>query len=132
MSDLFLETSALLRLVLKEEGGVGVEKKLLQASRVVASRLLKVETDRCLIRIALDRPDAERLLPVLRHQLQGIWARMTFIEMTRELCEVAGRVAPTSRLRTLDAIHLATFQFVRRSDPSIEMLTFDERLLAEV
>jgi hypothetical protein len=34
-------------------------------------------------------------------------------------------------LRTLDAIHLATFQRLREVDPSLEILTSDERLLAQ-
>ena len=37
-----------------------------------------------------------------------------------------------SRLRTLDAIHLATYYRVKELDPMIEMLTFDERIRGEV
>ncbi len=55
---------------------------------------------------------------------------MDFLEMTREVCDLAGRIAPASRLRSLDAIHLATFEILRRLDPSAEILTYDDRLRA--
>lgn len=48
--------------------------------------------------------------------------------MTRAICEDAGRLAPRVRLRAVDAIHVATFRRVLRVDPTVTLLTFDERI----
>jgi predicted nucleic acid-binding protein len=42
---------------------------------------------------------------------------------------MACQVAPTSTLRTLDALHLATYLLARRRIADLELLTADQRLL---
>lgn len=127
MKAVYLETSALLRL-LNEEGAKDVERKLRSSDHVVASRLLKVEAERALLRLALDRPGSEALIADLERELRDLWPRVSFLEVTAEVCDHAGRVAPTSRLRTLDAIHFASFLRARQLSPGVEMLSFDERI----
>ncbi len=46
------------------------------------------------------------------------------------MCELAERVAPAEPLRTLDALHCATFLHARRRFEGLELLTADERLRA--
>ncbi len=65
-------------------------------------------------------------------ELKHFWPKLDFIEVTRQICEQAGRIAPRSRLRSLDAIHLATFFWIKELEPTIKMLTFDERILREL
>ena len=72
------------------------------------------------------------MLSDFRHELRELCPKLTFFEITGEICDLAARVAPTSRLRTLDAIHLATFLRARQLEPTTEMLTFDERLVREL
>jgi predicted nucleic acid-binding protein len=129
---LYLESSALLRLVLNQDGAPEVARRISEASEVLGSRLVKVEGERALLRMALDHPEQSRNLPALQARLAEVCSQMEFLEMTREVCDLAGRIAPGSRLRSLDAIHLATFEMLRRLDPSAEMLTFDERVRALV
>ncbi|MFO0984246.1 MAG: type II toxin-antitoxin system VapC family toxin [Planctomycetota bacterium] len=128
MSRVFLETSSLLRAIFREAGGAAVERRLRGAERIVASRLLRVEAERAVLRAAKDEPPA-KLIPDLQREVSELWPSIDFMEMTHEVCALAGRIAPRSRLRALDAIHLATFEIARRLDPSLEMLTHDERLL---
>jgi predicted nucleic acid-binding protein len=132
MSRLFLETSSLLRAIFAEPGGAAVERRLRNADRIVASRLLRVEAERAILRAALDERTLEKYVPDLQHELLQLWPAVDFLEITGEICELAGRIAPPSRLRTLDAIHLATFHTARKLDPSLEMLTHDDRLQHEV
>lgn len=129
MKAVFLETSALLRILFGEEGGDTAGARLRRADRVVASRLLQIECERALLRIALDHPETGRHMPEFERTLRTTWSHIDMIEMTRDICELAGRIAPRVRLRSLDAIHLATFHRLREIEPSAAMLTFDQRLL---
>jgi predicted nucleic acid-binding protein len=128
----FLETSALLRMLLGEKGGNLVVERLRNTDRVVASRLIRVEAERVLLRLSLDRPRTHTQVLELERELKHLWPKLDFIEITREICDLAGRIAPRSRLRSLDAIHLATYFRVKELDPEIELLTFDERISREV
>ncbi|MBN1961908.1 MAG: hypothetical protein JW841_13260 [Deltaproteobacteria bacterium] len=51
MSEIFLETSALLRALFGEAGGDEVRSKMIFTKRIFASRLLLVETERVLLRV---------------------------------------------------------------------------------
>lgn len=132
MTAVFLETSALLRMLLGEQGGDSVAQRLREADRAIASRLIKVEAERALIRLSLDHPKHQRRLSDLERELKRFWPKLDFIEVTQQICDQAGRIAPQSRLRSLDAIHLATFFWVKQLDPTIDMLTFDERIQREI
>ena len=124
----FLETSALLRALFGELGGEEVRSKLAAAERILASRLLRVEAERALLRAVIEKPALEASLPGLERELRAVWPHVDMLEMTREICDLAGRIAPSSRLRTLDAIHLATFRRVQQLEPRATMLTCDQRL----
>jgi hypothetical protein len=128
MKVVYLETSALLRILFDEEGAEEAEKTLRAAEQVVSSRLLKVEVERALLRIKLDRPELEKHTLEMEYELRSVWAKISLLEMTREICDLAGRIAPASRLRSLDAIHLSTFRVMKGLDPETTMLTFDERV----
>lgn len=130
MDPLYLESSALLRLVLNQEDAVEVTQRISRASHVVASRLVRVEAQRALLRWVLDHPEQSWNLPTLEQRLADVFSQMSFLEITREVCDLAARIAPGSKLRSLDAIHLATFDILRRLEPAAEILTYDDRLRA--
>jgi predicted nucleic acid-binding protein len=115
-----------------EPGGDVVAARLVESDRVISSRLLRVEAERAVLRFGLDRPDQHRLQASLERDLKMFWPNVDFIEMTREICELAGRCAPRSHLRSLDAIHLATYYRVKELDPSTRIFTFDTRIIDEV
>ncbi len=119
-------------MLLGEEGGGSVAERLRKTDRAVASRLLRVEAERALIRLSLDYPKSQRKLLELERELKHLWPKLDFIEVTRQICEHAGRIAPRSRLRSLDAVHLATYFWIKELEPTIEMLTFDERIQHEI
>lgn len=132
MTAVLLETSALLRMLFGEEGGDYISERLRNAERAVASRLVRVEVERVLICLSLDQPKNQKQVVELERELKHFWPKIDFIEMTRDICDLAGRIAPQSRLHSLDAIHLATYFRMRELDPNIEILTFDERIMREV
>ncbi|MFM1848817.1 MAG: hypothetical protein RL417_2291 [Pseudomonadota bacterium] len=131
MKPLFIETSALLlHLVLRQSRAGEVRRALGDASRIVGSRLLKLELEQALLRLALDNRGEELLIHRLEGELRTFWSRVDLFEISEPICRHAGTIAPRSRLRALDAIHLATFLEAKRRIPALEMLSFEERIVA--
>jgi predicted nucleic acid-binding protein len=129
MPSIFLETSALLAEVLGEPKGVFVKAKLKRAKRIIASRLIQVEAGRALLRIENDGAVPPLLVADLRRRLAAILPCLDLVELSKDICDLAAHVAPTRPLRSLDAIHLATYYKVREHDAEIRLLSLDQRLL---
>ncbi len=75
----------------------------------------------------LGRVSESRIADVER-ELEQLWARCELWELTPAVCELARHVAPGKTLRTLDALHLATFLLARRRIEGLVLLTVDDRL----
>lgn len=95
---------------------------------LVTSRLALVESARALLRIRGRAGVAESRLADARRELDSLWSRCELWELSPAVCELASMVAPDRALRTLDALHLATFLIARRRLEGITLLTADERL----
>jgi predicted nucleic acid-binding protein len=127
-ASLYLDTSAVLRAVLEAGTTPDMERSLRNAPVLLTSRLSLVESSRALIRArTVNGISAERLADTER-EIDGIWARCEVWELTRGVCELARHVASNKPLRTLDALHLATFLLARRKVEGLVLLTADERL----
>ena len=126
MSWLYLDTSAVLRAVLESGLSPDIEAKLASTAHLTTSRLSFIESGRALIRL-------QSRVPLSAHAratqaLEEIWACCDVWELNAEVCSLAARVAPQTALRTLDALHLATFLLARRKIEGLELLTADARL----
>lgn len=125
---LYLDTSAVLRATLEAGTSPEVERRIRLAPVLVTSRLSLVESCRAFVRLrTLGRAAEERLADAER-DVAAIWSRCELWEISRRICETACAVAHAMPLRTLDAIHLATFVLARRQLARLELLTVDERL----
>jgi len=129
---LYLDTSAVLRAVLESGTSPDVEARIEAAPALVTSRLALVESSRAIIRLRMLGRATEAQLADAARALDGIWSRCEVWELGRQVCELARVVAPATSLRTLDALHLATFQLARQRLDGLEMLTVDERLRGAV
>ena len=129
MSGIYLDTSAALRATLEAGMDPDIERRLTAADVVITSRLSLIESGRALIQArALSRISEVQRVDVQR-SLESVWARCHVWEITRSICDRASVVAPMTGLRTLDAIHFATFLEARlRLGDDIELLTTDDRL----
>jgi len=125
---LYLDTSAVLRAVLEEGTTPFMERAIASAGTLLTSRLSLVESARALVRLRASRQVSEIQLADAARELDLLWARCEVWEVTREVCDTAGGVAPGTPLRTLDALHLATYLLARRRIPGLELLTADRRL----
>ncbi len=128
---LYVDSSVVVRATLEQGLSADLEKRLHSAQQWLTSRLSTIETMRALQRAQnmgrIDEAAALRLLDEVR----GFFAATYILEMTPRICDLAAQLAPRSSLRTLDAIHLASFLFLKQTNPKLEMLTCDHRL-AEV
>lgn len=89
-------------------------------ARCVASRLTDLE-----VRVRF--PERLRERGHASTDLERLLARIEYMEITTQTVELLYR-EPTSALRTLDAIHLATLDFFNRELGHAALATYDRRL----
>jgi hypothetical protein len=130
MAALYLDTSAMLRAILEAGASPGIENRIRGADVLLTSRLSIVEASRAILRLRQLGQVSETKLADAEREIESLWARCDLWELTPAVCEAARRVAPAKLLRTLDALHLATFLLARQRIPDLELVTADERLQA--
>lgn len=127
---LYLDTSAVLRAVLESGTNPEVEELIAAAPALITSRLSLVESSRALHRLRQLGQVSEAKLADVQREISSVWMRCELWELTSSVCERARLVAPAKSLRTLDALHLATFVLAREKIEGLELVTVDERLRA--
>jgi predicted nucleic acid-binding protein len=127
---LYLDTSAVLRAALESGTTPEVEARLRTAPALVTSRLSLVESARALWRARSLAGVSEQRLADAEREIDAVWARCELWEVTAGVCDLARQVAPGKAVRTLDALHLATFVLARRKIEGLELVTVDARLEA--
>jgi len=127
-SCLYLDTSAVLRAILESGASPDLEARIARAPVLITSRVSLVESSRALHRLRQLGQISERNLADADRELNTVWARCELWELTASVCERARQVAPAKSLRTLDALHLATFVMARERIGDLELVTADQRL----
>jgi len=127
-SALYLDTSAVLRVVLETGSTPEIAARLRDATVLVTSRLSLVESSRVFHRLRLESRVSEAQLVDAERAVGEVWSRCELWELTPALCELGRQVAPGIPLRALDALHLATFVLARRRIAGLVLLTADQRL----
>ena len=125
---LYLDTSALVKLVHREEGSGQVRDAFGRAEAVAASVLARIEVHSALARLAREGASDE----VLRGWLSAfstLWAGMARISMDRAADAACG-LCLRHPLRALDAIHLASALLLRAEGLEVVFATWDARLAA--
>jgi predicted nucleic acid-binding protein len=117
MAGLYVDTSALGRVLLGEPDARAIRNALAGYDAWWSSRLLVVELRRLAKRVSLE-PPAEHMLSQVR-----------FLDIGNAALERASRLGPVD-LRSLDAIHLDAALTLARNDDVGAVLTFDHRLQA--
>jgi uncharacterized protein len=89
--------------------------------RLTSSRLLQYEV--------WNRVHARRLAVPHGDKVRVLLEGVTFVELTPLVLGRALEPFPNP-VRTLDALHLATIEFLRAQGQRVELVTYDSRLLA--
>ena len=112
----YVDSSALLKLVVREPETSALEADLAERDGLMASRLVVLECRR-----AARRASHAPLLQRVEDILDAIY----LLEITPAILDDAAALDPPL-LRALDALHLATALAV--DDPELELITYDARL----
>ncbi|MGI8658992.1 MAG: type II toxin-antitoxin system VapC family toxin [Candidatus Limnocylindria bacterium] len=112
----YLDSSAAVKLVVREAESDALGAWIRQRSRLVSSALLRTELIRAV----------RRGEPAAMDQVRATIARFNLHGLDPEILDLAGRLDPTS-LRSLDAIHLATA--LRLTDDLEAIVTYDHRMI---
>ena len=115
---IYLDTSVALAQLFAEDRRPPVS---LWQETLVSSRLLEYEL--------WTRVNARGLAKSHEEQVRGLLGRLAFLELARPVLERAlERFAKP--VRTLDALHLASMEFLRRQGQSVTLASYDDRLVA--
>lgn len=113
---IYVDTSVLLARLLAEDHA---PPDSFWQQTLVSSRLIEYET--------WNRIHARKLLATHSDSARMLLGRIAMVELTQPVLARALEPFPVVT-RTLDALHLASMCFVRNSDPSLAVATYDERL----
>lgn len=117
---LFLDTSALVKRYVEEEGTELVLRRMDEDSEWVVSSIARTETEITLCRLGFD-PDGSA---DLWQRLRDDWERCHVVPVDPACLEGAAEIGCRFPVRTLDALHLAAAD---RLPAPLVMLTFDRR-----
>lgn len=128
---LYLDTSALVKLYVQEEGSSLVREEVEKASLVATCAIAYVEA-----RSAFARRRREGRLPPGDHRrvirdLDADWEHYFLLDVTASLIRQAAKIAEVHRLRAYDAVHLASAAlFKERLAGPAHFLCWDDDLTA--
>lgn len=127
MTVAYFDSSALVKLVVEEEGTADVVALWNAAAAVISNRLAHPEVRAALAGAnrdgRLDGEDHERA----KERWYRYRASLRMVELTRELEEAAGELAQRHALSGSDALHLAAALTLTEVEPVVA--TWDRRLL---
>jgi uncharacterized protein len=116
----YVDSSALVKRYIREDGSETVNEWLTQADSVSCSRIGFVEVYRAIMLSGAEQPER------IGHDFSEDWTLMAIIEVYDSLVRRAASLAPSIGLRSMDAIHLASAETLRAAD--LTVLTWDRRL----
>lgn len=114
----YLDSSALVKLVIAEAETSALEADLAERTGLLASGLAALECRRAVRRVSGNRQLGN---------VDEMLAAVVLMDITPALLETAAELDPPL-LRSLDAIHVATA--LAANDPNLEVITYDDRLAA--
>jgi uncharacterized protein len=122
----YFDTSALLKLVIAEDGADQARSLWQQAGEIVVSRLAWPEAVAALAAAHRGRRVSGEGYRTATHALRSCFERCTMVSIADPLADRAADLAAGYDLRAADAIHLATALAVTEADSVF--VTWDKRL----
>lgn len=117
----YFDSSVVLRVVLGERGKL---KEWSRTSEAVTSEITRVECLRALDRLRLEGGMVDRELSRRRATALSVLSGFELVRLNRAVLERAAEPFPM-RIRTLDALHIASALLVRGRFPAVRFATHD-------
>ncbi|MFB1502193.1 MULTISPECIES: type II toxin-antitoxin system VapC family toxin [unclassified Thiocapsa] len=126
---LFCDTSALVKLYIREEFTDEMLAATAAASAIAVCRIAWAEAMAALARRAREFPDDVDVIETVRCRLRTDWSEYAIAEVTQALVELAGEYADTFALRGYDSVQLAAARTLSDAGPGpVQFACFDRRL----
>lgn len=128
---LYLDTSALVKLYVREQGSAQVRRLVDRAQAIATSVVAYAEARAAFARLRRERPANSKRHRERVGQLDRDWEQYAVVELTQAVARNAGELAEQHGLRGFDAIHLASALWLKatRADDLV-FEAFDRRLTA--
>ena len=126
---LFCDTSALVKLYVKEDFSDEMFAEAEKANAIAVSRICWAETMAALARRVRECPADAEVIEAVRCGFRTNWASFAIVEVTQSLVELAGDFADMFALRAYDSIQLAAARKLQEEiDTPLCFACFDTRL----
>jgi len=127
---LYLDTSALVKLYVEEDGSPMVRKWVDEADAVATSIIAFVEARAAFARRRREKRISSAAHARLVRYFEADWDRYLVLEATEPLIRRAGKLTDIHPLRAYDAIHLAAAKILReRLAEPVSFASWDARLV---
>ena len=124
----YFDTSAIVPLLVDEDGTIAARDIWLSADSLVSVRLARVEARAALAQAFRTGRIASEHLRSSTRELEGLFAQLQVIEVDDALVHQAGDLAELQALRAYDAVHLAAALQVIEAE--LVLVAGDQALLA--
>lgn len=126
---LYLDTSALVKLYLEEDGRSAVTAAVSREAIVATQELAYIETHAAFARAEREGRLTHADLDRLRGEFERDWPSYFVIKVTQPLLEQAVKLVDSFALRAYDAVHLAAAHTLsREAGEAVSFACFDRRL----
>jgi uncharacterized protein len=126
---LFCDTSALVKLYVREDDSDALAAQVAASEAVAVCRIAWVEVMSAIARRAREQAQDAAPLDAARKSFLADWPDYLVLDITQELAELAGDYAETFALRAYDSVQLAAAQIVHREMPgAVKFACFGTRL----
>ena len=128
---LYLDTSALVKLYVREAGSGEVKKLARESAALATSIVAYAETRAAFARLMREGVTVEKRHRERLKQFNADWESFMRIELGHAVARTAGELAEAYALRGFDAIHLASALWLNdTSGGQLQFSAFDARLRA--
>lgn len=126
---IYLDTSSLVKLYLKESGSEDIKELVSNASAVITSIVAYAESRAAFVRQYKNSELTRREYLQTKSIFERDWKEILIVWLDEEISRLAGELAEKYILRGFDSIHLASYlTFKRKVRAEVRFSSFDDRL----
>jgi len=126
VTTIYFDSSALVKLLIEEDGSELSLRLWTTADAAASSRLAYPEVRAALAAARRDRRVGARRYAAARAEWEELWSELRVVEPTSGLLQDAGDLAESQSLRGYDAVHLASA--LGLGEVEVTLVAWDERL----